>query len=634
MKYFRHSEIRPNQLELIEKIVYCLNNKKNFIVHAPTGLGKTDAVTSPALEFALENNLTVFFVTHRKTQHKIVIDVLKDMKNKFNLDFTAADIIGRQSMCTIHGAGSLSPSEFDDYCKKEIENLKCKFYNNTKQNNKLTTNAKIILEELSRMGPYHSEIVHKKCLDEKLCPYEISTALASNARVIVTDYFYLFNPYIREIFLKKIEKDLNNSIIIIDEAHNLGERVRKLQIQRLSNSTLNEALLEAKRFGYDKIYSKIADYIECIYNILSSYNEKLKKEGKSEILVTKNDFINKINEIKNYDELIADFQYIGDSIKEIEKKSHIGSIADFLLEWKGSDEGFTRIFSKSKKGSESSFALSYRCLDPSLLIKPVIDASYCTIAISGTLTPVNMYRDLYGFNLENTIEEEMTSPYPKENKLNIIVTEATTKFKKRNDEEFKKMAKICSEMVDIVPGNCAIYFPSYELMENVFEHYHNLNNEKVVFKEKTRLTKKERVEFLEKFKSYKNGGAVLFGVVGGSFSEGVDFPENLLKCIIIAGLPLSKPDLETNQLIKYYDKKFNEKGWDYGYALPAFNKAFQAAGRCIRSEKDIGVIVFLDERYASNNYIKYFPKNEIPKVSKNYKSDIKEFFDKFNKYNK
>ncbi len=49
-------------------------------------------------------------------------------------------------------------------------------------------------------------------------------------------------------------------------------------------------------------------------------------------------------------------------------------------------------------------------------------------------------------------------------------------------------------------------------------------------------------------------------VISGNFSEGIDLPGDLLKAVVIVGLPLTKPDLETSQLIDYYEKRF-KKGW-------------------------------------------------------------------------
>jgi DNA excision repair protein ERCC-2 len=148
---------------------------------------------------------------------------------------------------------------------------------------------------------------------------------------------------------------------------------------------------------------------------------------------------------------------------------------------------------------------------------------------------------------------------------------------------------------------------------------------KTIFFEVSGLAKTEKEELLERFKSYKDTGAVLLAVSSGSFSQGIDIKDNIVKGIVVVGLPLQKPDLETKELIDYYDKKFGN-GWEYGYVFPAITKCLQSAGRCIRSEKDRGVIVFLDERFAWPMYSKYFSKDMNVKISKMYIEEIKGFF--------
>ena len=91
------------------------------------------------------------------------------------------------------------------------------------------------------------------------------------------------------------------------------------------------------------------------------------------------------------------------------------------------------------------------------------------------------------------------------------------------------------------------------------------------------------------------------------------------------GLPLQKPDLETKELIDYYEEKFGQ-GVNYGYIFPAITKCLQNAGRCIRSENDKGVIIFLDERFAWQNYYKCFPSDMDFKISKIYIKRVEEFF--------
>jgi DNA excision repair protein ERCC-2 len=118
---------------------------------------------------------------------------------------------------------------------------------------------------------------------------------------------------------------------------------------------------------------------------------------------------------------------------------------------------------------------------------------------------------------------------------------------------------------------------------------------------------------------------LLLGVQAGSFSEGVDMPGNFLNGVIIVGVPLEKPDLKTKALIDYYEYMF-KRGWDYGYAYPAMIRCLQAAGRCVRSESDRGVAVFIDERFLWSNYRKIFPSDMEISITNEPEKLIREFW--------
>ena len=139
------------------------------------------------------------------------------------------------------------------------------------------------------------------------------------------------------------------------------------------------------------------------------------------------------------------------------------------------------------------------------------------------------------------------------------------------------------------------------------------------------MSKKDKEDLLENFKKYKDSGAVLLCAVSGNYGEGIDLPGDFVKSVTVVGLPLGQPNLETKELINYFDKKFS-KGWDYGYVFPAFNKTLQNAGRCIRSETDKGIVVFLDERYLWPMYKRCFPQDWEMEVSQDIIGEIEEFF--------
>jgi len=623
---FPHKEVREIQDELIEDVDECIRQGKNLIAHAPTGLGKSAATIPIALSHALKKGLTVFFLTSRHTQHAIAIDTLKRIKKEHNSNFISTDIIGKKWMCPIPGTDQLYSNEFSEYCKHQREKGLCEFYINSKKKaGNPTVKAQKVLENLKKSSPCSCEDLIKICIDEKLCPYEMSIMLAKSSSIIIADYYLIFHPSIRKKLFNRAEKELSKSIVIVDEGHNLPDRIRDIMSVKLSNFGISRALKEAKKFGYPETANYLTDLKDLFKNYLTKLKtiEKEQNERVDEIIVKKQDFTSKVNLIADYDEITTNFEFSGDEIREKQKKSYVGSIATFLEDWQGPDEQFTRILSKKELNSNTMLTLSYRCLDPSLLTKEIINEAHSIIMMSGTLKPTSMYNDLLGFDNNLTVQKEYQSPFPSKNKLSLIIPETTTKFTQRTPEQYKRIAEITSDIVNLIPGNSAIFFPSYRLRDDIYRYFQPLCK-KTTFLEESVLNKTEKEELLERFKSYKNSGAVLLGVASGSFSQGIDLPGDLLKAVIVVGLPLHHPDLETKELIDYYEKKF-QKGWDYGYIFPAITKCMQSAGRCIRSETDKGIVIFLDQRFAWPHYKRCFPDSDI-KITKLYQERIKEFF--------
>jgi DNA excision repair protein ERCC-2 len=143
------------------------------------------------------------------------------------------------------------------------------------------------------------------------------------------------------------------------------------------------------------------------------------------------------------------------------------------------------------------------------------------------------------------------------------------------------------------------------------------------------MTKEDKEKFVDNFKDkggFNEKAKVLFAVTSGSFAEGLDLPDSMLELVMVVGLPLSVPDLFTNAVIKHFEKKFR-RGQLYGYIYPAMTKIIQAAGRCIRTESDRGVIVLMDNRFFWPLYAQAFPPHWKLERTKEYKLEISNFFD-------
>jgi DNA excision repair protein ERCC-2 len=244
--------------------------------------------------------------------------------------------------------------------------------------------------------------------------------------------------------------------------------------------------------------------------------------------------------------------------------------------------------------------------------------------MSGTLSPMEMHKDLLGMDRNRTMLKSYPSPFPKQNRKNIIVRGITTKYTERTSENYERIATTVRSCINSIKGNVAIFFPSYEI-RNYIHKLAMPSISKHIILEESGMTKEERDRIKDEMEKHATRGAVLFGVMGGSFSEGIDLPGELLNGVIIVGLPLNKPDLSVEALIDYYEERFH-KGMAYGYLYPAMIKVIQSAGRCIRSEKDRGVIVFADERFTWRNYSQMFPRSWEFVITSDPEMEIRRFF--------
>jgi Rad3-related DNA helicase len=112
----------------------------------------------------------------------------------------------------------------------------------------------------------------------------------------------------------------------------------------------------------------------------------------------------------------------------------------------------------------------------------------------------------------------------------------------------------------------------------------------------------KRKEVIDKLRSSSNN--VLYGVMGAKLSEGMDYPDNILKCVVAVGLPYATWDAYQESLVHYLDQQFPCSGRTYAYLTPAILRLVQTCGRVHRSARDVGCIVILDER-VTQPYIKH-----------------------------
>ncbi|MEA3229973.1 MAG: ATP-dependent DNA helicase, partial [archaeon] len=504
------------------------------------------------------------------------------------------------------------------------ENDSCPYYKKMfKKGGDLSSTCNLAMDFLKR-NIMTSEDAKQVCSEKGLCTYEVLMLYLKEANIIIADYYHMFHPFVQKMFFSKSEKDMNDIILIIDEAHNVPGRVRELLSSKLSNELLERAIKESEKFNFKNIYNDLKFLLKELQSYCIKHTEK-----KDENIIKKNDLLNIVKSISSdFNQFINELIIAGDIVTNERKMSYIESVGRFLMNWCGPENGFVRI-AKIKKNITgiNGFEICYDCLDPSRLTQELFEKLHTTVLMSGTLMPVDMFQQILGLNDERTEKLVLESPFPKENRLILIKDNVTTRYTDRGEDQNYKITGNIVKVLNNIAGNVGIFFPSYNMMNSIYELTSQSIIDKKIILEQQAMSKDEKKKLFDTFADHakKGNGAALFAVMGANFSEGVDFPGELMNAVVVVGLPLERPDIKNQSLINYYETRF-QKGWEYGYIYPAMNKVMQTAGRCIRSEMDRGVIVLMDKRFLWSTYKSLLPRDAQMYISGNLSAELQEFF--------
>ena len=573
---FRFEKARKNQAIMMREIYGALSMHKSIFINAPTGIGKTDAAISSCLSYALEHGLSILFLTPKNSQHKIAVEVLSGLRKKFNLDFRYVDIVGKRNMCVNPDVNLMEGEAFYKTCEHKMKNRGCQFYERSKD-------VETADQSLAESGMQGHNALFRESFERGYCAYEISAKIARDANFIIADYAHMLNPSVMKAFMRKIGHALRDSIVIWDEAHNITSIASSYLSMSLTTSTIKRASAELTAIG-----SGIdLGYLEYMLNSMA--DSKIKKKGIGEAFVGHGDIPETIKAGK--EEICgqlenAAMQYINNAQARRSSLMHVSRFIRLLSSYGDSD---AVIISRYGKGVK----LSVSCLYPSEAIAPMKEA-YANVFMSGTLLPIGMHKEMLGF--PDAITATYPAPFPKENRICLLDKDVSTKYSQRTLDHYKLIAQRISAVRNSVRGNVAVFFPGFEVMNAVRRYLKN----PVRFVQRVEMRSYQVEQMISEFKGGEDN--LLFAVMGGSMSEGIDYANNVIKGIIIVGIPLEHPNLELRARIEYLNKKFGMKGNEYAYLIPGVVKAAQAAGRAIRSEKDRAFILFMDRRYSWSIY--------------------------------
>ncbi|SZF03684.1 unnamed protein product [Blumeria hordei] len=515
-----------------------------------------------------------------------------------------------------------------------------------------------------------------------ICPYYASRSAIKPAEIVTLPYPLLLQKTAREA----LGINLKGNIVIIDEAHNLMDAISAINSVEISLKQLKQAreqlgiyLLKFR----NRLKGKNRVYIAQVIRLLDSLIEYLGKLGLSsqtDGTVSEKDLfaakgIDQINLFKltNYlqrskiarkvEGYVAQTKVLAlakkpktfDSVDPSQENSTpvIYRLIPLLLALTSPQKEGRLFFSKT---SQEHVLLRYLLLDSSTQFREVVSSARAVVLAGGTMSPMSDYTfHLFPYIDENQINTlSCGHVIPKSNLLawdlskgpNEVEFEFT--FKTLNnidmiDELGRALLNICA----VVPDGIIVFLPSYNYLNSVLTRWsvkdansqsilQRLDTKKPIFKE----SKSESADAtLHEYSRaiYSQRGGLLFSVVGGKMSEGINFSDALGRCVIIIGLPFpniksaewkARIDyIETSSIERLkalhvaegynlddisekkkaeWKKKATELGKDF-YENACMRAVNQSIGRVIRHKEDYAAILMIDQRFGSERIKKKLP---------------------------
>ena len=565
---------RPGQRTAAGQVYRTLRDGGTLMLQAPTGVGKSLATVFPGVKAQGEGRLeTLFYLTAKTSGRAAAMNALHQLEDA-GLCCRAVQLTAKEKVCP-HGL-RCNPSD----CP-----LADGYYDRFRE---------AVMELLTTQTLVTPDILLAASEKHRVCPFELSLDLSSWCDCVVGDYNHLIDPVARlQRFFGGEER--TSHAVLLDEAHNLVDRGREAFSAELSRRALDDAG-KLVREAFPKLQRRIrkmgTPFRRQAKLMKTAEGEKLERaetEFPSELFEAAEAFC------ESYLDLLRDEAFAPYKEQLVElyfAASLFVTVSGFY------DEKYTTCW--ERRGGD--LVVRLYCVDPSRLLRKSYERCRSAVLFSATLLP----REYYAAALSDDPIPwaEIPSPFPKENLLVLFGEPVSTRYRDR-ERSYRKVAAYIRRAVSHKTGNYLAFLPSFAYLDAIRPLLEDEDAGYELLAQEPRMDESARAEFLARFERY--GERTLLGlcVVGGVFAEGVDLTGERLSGAIVVGVGLPTVCFERDIIRARMDQ--NGLGYKYAYLYPGLNRVFQAAGRVIRTERDRGFVLLLDDRYLSGEYTRLYP---------------------------
>ena len=620
---------RAAQQEIMGAVATAIHKEQRLYVQAPTGSGKTIATLFPALKALGAGEVArVCFLTAKTMTRGPVLECLSLLRQQ---DFAANALVvtARDKICPLRDqarSAGMRARPLASLCNP----IECPL---ARGHFDAVNDA--LFEAISTCDVLDAEHIRKVAAAHHVCPYELQRDVSRWADVIVCDYHYAFSPSASLMGLAD-EPGAGDTAFLVDEAHNLVERMREMYSAELTASALKglERLLRTSGGPKDEATAHLMKTLHAAISAFPTWKQTLPagagttSQGRSrrplyQAVRMSEEFTGSLTALSESMDPVLEqfFPGVGDewqqegyagapSGKAIEAFLTLRDVSFTLHAFLGAlqrfESGYVTFLSRDAQGGRR---LKIFCANPAHDLRERLEQARAAVFFSGTLLPLDYHRKLLAAQPDDA-SLCVSSSFDHRHQQILIGSDVTTRFSQRGPELYARIAAYLSTLARTRPGNYLAFLPSYALLEEVAKALRPLTDSTTtVVQQRPGMREDERERFVASFRAARPAGTSLIGlcVLGGIFGESIDLPGETLVGVVVVGTGMPRATEEREVIRDYFDVK-EGKGFAYAYTYPGLNKVFQATGRLIRTEEDHGVVLLLDDRFLEDELQEAFPQ--------------------------
>ncbi|KAK3724452.1 ATP-dependent DNA helicase chl1 [Vermiconidia calcicola] len=445
----------------------------------------------------------------------------------------------------------------------------------------------------------------------QICPYYASRPAIGPAEIVTLPYPLLLQKSAREA----LGISLKGHVVIIDEAHNLINAVEGIYSAQITEVQLTRAR-ESLMIYLQKFRNRLKGANRIASGGSIAAGSLLAGKAVDQVNLTK--VVRYINDSK----LARKVEGYVAHVKEAEQKGKTSNntgdtptlthVQNFLMCLMNPSKEGRFFFTKD----ENIVAIRYLLLDPSEHFRSVVEDARAVILVGGTMSPMDEYKQQLFPYLSSVQALSCGHLIPPSNLLVRTIESdgdgaLEFSFKARsNSASAIRVGRALLGLAPHVKGGLVVFFPSYGYLEQVTNIWREQSTTERLQKLKPIFADRRNASAEDTFKAYSEAtrssstGAILLSVIGGKLSEGINFSDDLGRCVLVVGLPF--PNLETPEWkakMQYIDEKAVARGETKGKASRehaenvCMRSVNQAIGRVIRHKDDWASILLMDSRY-------------------------------------